>query len=105
MPSEQDHIRYVVFHSPGPTWESGVDFREQHGVAEHISHYQRLFEAGNLELGGPFLLPDMGGMMVAVQGYPMEDLIAFAARDPAVQSGLLEYEVRPWYTPMDLRTE
>jgi hypothetical protein len=43
-------------------------------------------------------------MMVAVPGYPMEDLIAFAARDPAVQSGLLEYEVRPWFTAMDQRS-
>jgi hypothetical protein len=35
----------------------------------------------------------------------MEELIAFAAEDPAVQSGLLEYAVRPWYTPMDRRSK
>ena len=25
-------VRYVVFHTPGPKWQYGVDFREQEGV-------------------------------------------------------------------------
>jgi uncharacterized protein YciI len=105
MVASKDRIRYVVFHTPGPAWTAGVDFREQTGVQGHVAHYRMLFEQGHLELGGPFLLPDLGGMMLAVPGYPMEELVAFAALDPAVQSGLLEYEVRPWYTAMDQRSE
>jgi uncharacterized protein YciI len=101
MAADGPKIRYVVFHKPGPAWAEGVDFREQAGVEEHMAHYQNLYQQGNLELGGPFLLPDLGGMMIATRGYPMEDLIAFAAQDPAVHSGLLEYEVRPWFTAMD----
>jgi hypothetical protein len=60
-------IRYVVFHKPGPQWEHGVDFREQDGVNEHVQHYLKLHKQGKLELGGPFLLQDSGGMMVATK--------------------------------------
>ena len=94
-------IRYVVFHRPGPKWQHGVDFREQEGVRDHIQHYLKFHEQGKLELGGPFLLQDMGGMMVATNEVSEEELDSFAAADPAVQSGLLVYEVRPWLTAME----
>lgn len=101
MSNNAQITRFVVFHTPGPAWVVGVDFREQPGVSEHVEHYRKLFDEGKLEVGGPFLLPDIGGMMVATQEVSMGEIIAFAAQDPAVQSGLLEYEVRPWFTPMD----
>jgi uncharacterized protein YciI len=94
-------IRYVVFHSPGPAWKHGVDFREQDAVEEHIQHYWKLHEQGKLELGGPFLMQDAGGMMVARKEVSQEELEAFAAADPAVKAGLLLYEVRPWLTAME----
>lgn len=94
-------VRYVVFHKPGPRWQYGVDFREQDGVGEQVQHYLKLHEHGKLELGGPFLLPDVGGMMVATKDVAQEELEAFAAADPAIQSGLLIYEIRPWLTAME----
>ena len=94
-------IRYVVFHTPGPKWQTGVDFREQEGVREHVGHYLKFHEQGKLELGGPFLVQDAGGMMVAAKDVSKEELDAFAAADPAVVSGLLLYEVRPWLTAME----
>ena len=94
-------IRYVVFHRPGPKWQPGVDFREQEGVREHVGYYLKFHEQGKLEFGGPFLLQDAGGMMVATKEVSQEELEAFAASDPAVQSGLLLYEVRPWLTAME----
>ena len=99
--AESPPIRYVVFHTPGPKWQAGVDFREQDGVREHIQHYLQFHGQGKLELGGPFLLQDAGGMMVATKAVSQEELEAFAAADPAVQSGLLLYEVRPWLTAME----
>jgi uncharacterized protein YciI len=101
MSEDIQNIRYVVFHTPGPVWQEGVDFREQPGISDHYDHFHKFFEDEKLELGGPFLLPDLGGMMVASKDVPMEEIIAFAAQDPAVQSGVLEYEVRPWHTAMD----
>lgn len=97
----QPRIRYVVFHTPGPQWQPGVDFREQPGVGLHVQHYLKLHEQGKLELGGPFPLQDAGGMMVATKAVSQAELEAFAASDPAVQSGLLHYEVRPWLTAME----
>ena len=94
-------IRYVVFHRPGPRWQPGVDFREQEGVREHVGHYLKLHEQGKLELGGPFLLQDAGGMMVATKEVSQDELEAFAADDPAVKAGLLIYEIRPWLTAME----
>jgi len=97
-------IRYVVFHRPGPKWKYGIDFREQDGVSEHVQHYLKLHQQGKLELGGPFLLQDTGGMMITTKNVSREEIEAFAAADPAVQSGLLTYEVRPWMTAMEPET-
>ena len=94
-------IRYVVIHKPGSKWQPGVDFREQEGVGEHVQHYLKFHQQGKLQLGGPFLMQDMGGMMVAIKEVTREELEAFAAEDPAVKSGLLTYEVRPWMTVME----
>jgi uncharacterized protein YciI len=94
-------IRHVVLHRPGPKWQYGIDFREQAGVGEHVQHFLKFHEQGKLELGGPFLLPDVGGMMVATKDITREELEAFSAADPAVQSGLLVYEIRPWMTAME----
>jgi len=40
-------------------------------------------------------------MMIATKDVSQEELEAFAASDPAVQFGLLIYEVRPWLTAME----
>jgi uncharacterized protein YciI len=97
-------VRYVVLHKPGPKWKYGIDYREQPGVGEHVGHYLKFHQQGKLELGGPFLVPDLGGMMVATKDVTQEELEAFAAADPAVQSGLLVYEVHPWMTAMEHET-
>ncbi len=94
-------IRFVVIHKPGPKWQYGVDYRQQVGVGEHVDHYLKLHKQGKLELGGPFLLPDMGGMMVTTKEVSQEEIEAFAAEDPAVKSKLLVYEIRPWMTAME----
>ncbi len=94
-------VRYIVIHKPGPKWQYGVDFREQEGVGQHVQHFLKLHEQGKLELGGPFLIQDVGGMMVATNDVSQAELEAFAASDPAVQAGLLIYEIRPWLTAME----
>jgi uncharacterized protein YciI len=96
--------RYVVIHTPGPSWGTGIDFRDQPGVEEHVSHYFQLHEQGKLELGGPFLIPDSGGMMVTSKEVSFDEIEAFAAADPAVRSGLLLFEIRPWYTTIERGT-
>jgi hypothetical protein len=48
-------MRYVVIHTPGPSWLPGTDMFEQPGLQDHVAHYRKLLEAGKLALGGPHL--------------------------------------------------
>lgn len=87
---------FVVVHSPGPKWKAGVPAFEQSGLELHVAHYSKLLKQGKLLMGGPFLDRTSGGMMIAQPGTTEQELRAFAAEDPAVKSGLLNFKVRPW---------
>jgi len=93
-------LRFVVVHAPGPNWQPDVPLFEQDGVAAHVSHYRELLEAGKLALGGPFLDAAAGGMMIPAPGLTEAEIVAFAHADPAVRSGLLRVDVRPWFVGM-----
>jgi len=93
-------IRYVVVHSPGPAWKQGAPMFEQPGVQDHIDHYRKMYAEGKLVLGGPFLDGGAGGMMIPEAGLSEAEIRAFAEADPAVKSGLLKAEVRPWMIGM-----
>ena len=89
-------IRHVIVHRPGPNWVAGKSLFEQAGVQEHVGHFRQLLADGKLALGGPFLDAAGGGMMIPEPGVSEQELIEFAQADPAVRSGLLTAEVRPW---------
>ncbi len=93
-------VRWVVLHSPGPQWQAGRNMFEQPGVREHVEHYRKLLAAGKLTLGGPHLDERGGGMMIPAAGLSEAEIRQFAADDPAVKSGLLRAEVRPWLVAM-----
>lgn len=93
-------VRFVVFHVPGPNWLPGKTLFDQPGVREHVAHYRRLLDAGKLALGGPHLDAKGGGMMIASAGVTEAELRSFATEDPAVVSGVLAFEVRPWLIGM-----
>jgi uncharacterized protein YciI len=93
-------LKQVVFHSPGKNWKSGIEFREQPGVMDHVQHYAKLLESGRLLYGGPFTDADSGGMMIAADEVTRQEIEEFAAADPAVHSGLLQFDVKTWYVSM-----
>jgi uncharacterized protein YciI len=93
-------IRFVVVHTPGPKWLPGKTLFEQPGVREHVAHYQKLLEAGKLAQGGPHMDSKGGGMMIPAAGVSEEEITQYAAEDPAVKSGVLIAEVRPWLVGM-----
>lgn len=93
-------IRYVVLHKPGPAWLPGKSLFEQPGVREHVEHYRQWLDSGKLAWGGPHLDAAGGGMMVPAAGVPEAEVRSFAAEDPAVRSGVLLAEVRPWLIGM-----
>lgn len=93
-------VRFVVLHTPGPKWLAGKTLFEQPGVREHVEHYRRFLEAGKLALGGPHLDGKGGGMIIPTAGVGEEQVTRYAAEDPAVKSGVLLAEVRPWLIGM-----
>ena len=93
-------VRYVVLHNPGPQWDKAKGPFEQPGLQEHINHYRKLLQDGKLELGGPFMDSAAGGMMIPAAGLGEDEIREFAQDDPAVRSGLLRAEVRPWLIGM-----
>ena len=92
--------QFVVFHRAGPAWRRGVAVFEQDGVSGHVGNYRDMLAAGKLLMGGPFLDDEGGGMMIAMKGLDLAELRRFADDDPAVKSGLLTVEVRPWLVGM-----
>lgn len=99
-PRPAPEIRYVIVHRPGPAWVAGKPPFEQPGIAEHVAHFRQLQQQGKLALGGPFMDAGGGGMMVPEAGVGEAEITAFAQADPAVRSGLLIAEVRPWLIGM-----
>jgi hypothetical protein len=94
-------IRFIVIHRPGPRWEAGKPVFEQPGLGEHIDHYRQWLLQGKLAAGGPFLDGQpAAGMMIPQPGLGEAEVRAFAAADPAVQSGLLMAEVHRWLVGM-----
>ena len=93
-------IRFVVIHSPGPAWKPDVPLFEQQGVHEHVAHFRTLLDSGKLMLGGPFVDEMAGGMMIPEATVSEDEMRRFASEDPAVQSGLLTFEIRPWVIGM-----
>jgi uncharacterized protein YciI len=93
-------IRFVVIHRPGPAWKANVPLFEQEGLAQHIEHFRKLLGDGKLTIGGPFLDEAGGGFMIPEPGVSEDEVRRFAGDDPAVKSGLLTVEVRPWLVGM-----
>ncbi len=90
--------RYVVFHTPGAKWQTGKDFREQPGINSHVAHWKKLFNEGKVVMGGPFPQATQGGMMICATNVTHHEIKTFALADPAVEAGLLNCEIRLWFT-------
>lgn len=93
-------FRRVVFHTPRSDWEFGTGLREQPGIMAHIQHAAGLLESGRLLFDGPFVDANGGGRMIADETLSRKELEAFAAVDPAVQSGLRNCAVKTGYGAM-----
>jgi uncharacterized protein YciI len=90
-------ILFAVRHLPGPEWVPGLDPREQAGIGEHAAYWASVGAEGRILLGGPFLDPDQGGLVVMSPGHAWEDVEEIAEADPALSRGLLAYEILTWF--------
>lgn len=98
MAQQNPPVYFVLLHTPGPTWDPSLGFREQPGVDQHIQYMAGIMDGGQLVMGGPFL-DDSGGMMI-MRAENLEAAQEVATADPGVQSGLLQVEVKPWMVAM-----
>lgn len=62
---------------------------------EHMKNINQMVVDKQLMLAGPF---ENGGGIFIVNVKTLEEAEALVSRDPAVKSGRLLTEVRPWYT-------
>lgn len=65
--------------------------------AGHMKNISTLAEKGFLICAGPFA-DDKGGGIFIFKADSLEQVKEFCESDPAVKSGRLKYEARPWYT-------
>lgn len=92
---ESTDSRYYFFlHSPGPAWNHDQPVFRQDWTA-HLAYMQELRDSGQLMLGGPF--KDDSGAFGIVKAESVDQARALVEADPAVESGLVMVEVRPWH--------
>lgn len=65
---------------------------------EHVRYLMRLLQSGKIVLNGP-ILADHEIRGVSIYDAGLEEAMAFAKTDPAVQAGYLEIEALPWMSP------
>jgi uncharacterized protein YciI len=78
---------------PRPTFAMDMTDDEREIMGQHAAHWQPYLDSGQMVVFGP-VLDDTGSWGLGIVEADDEDkLRAFAARDPAVTSGLAKTEV------------
>jgi uncharacterized protein YciI len=90
-----ESLLFAVLYSPGPAWEPRLAFHEQAGVEDHRDFLASQYETETLAFGGPFL-DDSGGLSV-FRAPSRERLEQILGTDRAVKTGLLKYEMHPYF--------
>lgn len=88
--------RFVIFHTPGRNWRPDVSPIEQEGVAAHLEYLRGLADQGIIALSGPFIEGGSGGMIITAADIDESAAQAIGTNDPAVASGLINFELRRW---------
>lgn len=85
---------FLIMYRPGPSWLVGKPLMEQ-PLREHGFYMHRLWQAGKLLHGGPFM-DDSGGAAVVLCADEHEAR-SVIEQDPAVIDGIFVAEAHPWY--------
>src|SRR6478609_8638574 len=87
-----DMRKYVALIGHGPEWLEGKSVYEQgKPVEDHLVAMRCQYDAGVLLLGGPF---DHGGGIAVLDVEDESAARAVMDADPAVQAGVMVYEIR-----------
>ncbi|GJH17674.1 cytosolic protein [Caballeronia novacaledonica] len=106
MVDENGPHYFVAFQTPGPKWIQGVKYNEQPDFMKHVGYMIEIQEKGLTVLSGPFMEKAGGlagvladGGMTIFKAADLAEAQKIATDDPAVQSGLLNVEVKMFWVP------
>jgi uncharacterized protein YciI len=85
---------FLVTYRPGPAWLPGKPVEEQ-PLQAHGSYLLDLYIQGALKFAGPFT-DDRGGGVLVFEAADETTARKLLAADPAVISGLMVPDLRPW---------
>ena len=90
-------VALLVRRTDGPRPDPKTEDRLQDA---HLAHLARLHDEGRLLAAGPLVGgPDRSIRGVGIFRGSPEELQTYAAADPWVQAGMLEYQFYPWIVP------
>ena len=84
---------FAAIYQPGPNWISGKP-NSQQPLSDHVAYLTDLHRQNVVAMGGPFADGEAG--LVILAAADAAEAVRLIDRDPAVQSGILEAEVREW---------
>lgn len=87
----------------GRVWEQASRLGEQRLLGEHLAYLGRLMDSGEVTQAGPVIgldeRPAADGLIaLIVYAVDAERAREIAGDDPAIRSGLIRLDIRPWFT-------
>jgi uncharacterized protein YciI len=96
---------FAVFRTAGDEWVAGLGAREQPLWDEHATFMDRLFDAGQIVLGGPYADGTGALLIVDMDTESSAQVRAAFDADPWVLRDILPVaEVKRWHIFFDART-
>jgi uncharacterized protein YciI/uncharacterized damage-inducible protein DinB len=95
-------IYYLALLSRGPKWAGATSPENQKLQLDHLWHVRKMMDAKTFVAAGPFDgKADLRGIFV-IAARSSEEARAVVDADPAVKSGHLTVELRPWYVAREV---
>jgi uncharacterized protein len=89
----------------GPHWGTGTPEENDRIQRAHVGNNLRMRASGHVLVAGPFLDSDDPRGIIIFRDLPEATIRALVADDPAIASGRLVLDLRPWLTYEGLRTD
>ena len=86
---------FAILWSPGPAWEHGKPLSEQK-LNDHRSYFESLTRVGLIEVAGPFLDEQVGGIAI-IRTSDLVEAQKIMCNDPSVITCVFSAALRPFY--------
>ncbi|NRA68386.1 MAG: hypothetical protein HRU19_28130 [Pseudobacteriovorax sp.] len=89
---------FLVKYTEGVKWDPRAPYKKQIKIGDHIIYLKSLYHDGHIELGASLSESNMG--LYILRSESLEKANRLLSKDPAVQSGLLGFSIKPMYITM-----